>query len=186
MKPIKIALTLIIIIHIVFIFLFYPLYFNPHQVEKKLLKHRLVKSVNADYCDDDSLFDFKIDITLKNDDVIRLTWVTVTLKFFDKLKYSGIEKINDMEFVSYGEGGFSEVLYINYLKTLTGLKLNTVFDVLDNYEIIYDKACNLDVLPYKYVMSEYFYKKTDSEIIQEHPSVYHKDNSIICSMFRTK
>ncbi len=138
MKPIKIALTLIIIIHIVFIFLFYPLYFNPHQVEKKLLK------------------------------------------------YSGIEKINDMEFVSYGEGGFSEVLYINYLKTLTGLKLNTVFDVLDNYEIIYDKACNLDVLPYKYVMSEYFYKKTDSEIIQEHPSVYHKDNFIICSMFRTK
>lgn len=155
-------------------------------MEIKLLKHKSVKSVNVDYCDEDALFDFKIDIVLKNDDVIKLTWVTVNLKFFDKLKDCGIEKINDMEFVSYGAEGISEVLYINYLKTLTGLKLNTVFDVLDNYEIIYDTACKLDVLPYKYVMSEYFYKKTDAEIIQEHPSVCHKDNSIICSIFRTK
>ncbi len=93
-------------------------------MEIKLLKHKSVKSVNVDYCDEDALFDFKIDIVLKNDDVIKLTWVTVNLKFFDKLKDCGIEKINDMEFVSYGEEGFSEVLYINYLKTLTGLKLN--------------------------------------------------------------
>ena len=183
---VKIAFCLIIFAHIFFIILFHPLYFSPQRVEKKLLTHKLVKSVSVDYCDEDSLFDFKIDIVLKNEDVISFTWVSVNLNFFDKLKYSGIKRINDMEFVSYGTEGFSDVLYIKYLSVLTGIQLKNVYDVLDNYEVIYDTACHLDILPYKYVMSEYFYKKTDEEIIREHPSVCHKNNYIIFSLFRSK